>query len=484
MNKMIKRSLIFFLFIYILISGSMICFAGTVSTDINAIDDTLYPGVKAKIQELQAQYPSWIFKVEYTDLDWNEVINGEHQGHGAENSATNVVPANNSSYSGLWICEVCGTTVYDTGSWYCASTEALEYMMDVRNSINKTDVFQFLELSSNEDYTNNETVKNKLKEMATATDYLDEECINAILTTATNGKVNPYYLMAKIIQEQGYTTKTLIAGNGYNGQYVGVYNFFNFGASGNGEDVVITNGLAYAAAQGWTSKSISIEKGAELIATNYIAKEQDTLYYQKFNVVGSNLYKHQYQQNILGAQSEGTKLRKIYLQIDPDLSGNYVFTIPLYKNMPSSACPRPSTTEKHKETTDLLMGDVNQDNSVNIIDAVCLINYLNGQGTVAENGVLASKVTGREDVTILDAVCLINYLNGDAVFAVNSIKTGTLVKDTNILLSPSGTSITNASTETSIKILQLGDVMINNSYWDLIVTSRGYYGYIPRDSWK
>ena len=484
MNKMIKRSLILFLFIYILISGSMICFAGTVSTDINAIDDTLYPGVKAKIQELQTQYPSWTFKVEYTDLEWNEVINGEHQGHGAGNSAKNLVPANNSSYSGLWICEVCGTTVFDTSSWYCASTEALEYMMDVRNSINKTDVFQFLELSSDEDYTNNETVKNKLTEMAATTNYLDEECINAILNAATNYKVNPYYLMAKIIQEQGYTTTTLIAGNGFNGQYIGVYNFFNFGASGNGKDAVILAGLEYASSQGWTSKTIAIEKGTELIAKNYIAKEQDTLYYQKFNVVGSNLYNHQYQQNILGAQSEGTKLRKIYLQIDPELSGNYVFTIPLYKNMQASASPRPSTTENHIMTTDLLMGDVNQDNSVNIIDAVCLINYLNGQSTISENGILASKVTGRDDVTILDAVCLINYLNGDAVFAVNSIETGSLVRDTNILLSPNGTSITTAVNETSIKILQFGDTMINNSYWDLIVTSKGSYGYIPRDSWK
>lgn len=484
MNKKIKRFLILFLFIYILISGNMICLAGSVSTDINAIDDTLYPGIKTKIQALQAQYPNWIFKVEYTDLEWSEVICGEHQGHGAGNSAKNLVPANNSSYSGLWICEICGTTAYDTGSWYCASTEALEYMLDVRNSINKTDVFQFLELSSDEDYSTNENVKNKLREMASITNYLDEECINAIISAATKNKVNPYYLMAKIIQEQGTSTTTLISGNGYNGQYVGVYNFFNFGATGDGESAVIINGLAYAAAQGWTSKTISIEKGAELIAKNYIAKEQDTLYYQKFNVVGTNLYNHQYQQNVLGAQSEGTRLRKIYLQLDSALSGNYVFTIPLYKNMPEAACPRPSTTEKHQETTDLLMGDVNQDNTVNIVDAVSLINYLNGQNTLAENGILASKVTGGNDVTIVDAVCLINYLNGDAVFSVNSIKTASLVKDANVLLSPNGTKISTLLNGTSIKIINLGTNVVNNSYWDLIVTSKGVYGYISRDSWK
>ena len=484
MKKMIKRFLILFLFIYILINGNFNSFAASVSTDIEGIDDTLYPGVKEKIQTLQEQYPNWIFKVEYTELEWSEVICGEHQGHGAGNSAKNLVPAKNSSYGGLWICEICGTTSYDTGSWYCASTEALEYMMDVRNSINKTDVFQFLELSSEEDYSTNENVKNKLKEMAATTDYIDEECINAIISAANKNKVNPYYLMAKIIQEQGYTTTTLIAGNGYNGQYEGVYNFFNFGATGDGESAVIINGLAYAAAQGWTSKTISIENGAELIAKNYIAKEQDTLYYQKFNVVGTNIYNHQYQQNVLGAQSEGTKLRKIYLQLDSELSGSYTFTIPLYKNMPESACQRPSTTENHKETTDLLMGDVNQDNTVNIIDAVSLINFLNGENEVSENGVLASKVTGGSDVTIVDAVCLINYLNGDAVFAVNSIKTGTTIKEVEILLSPGGTRIASLSNDTSIKILNLGSSEINDACWDLIVTAKGIYGYIPRDSWK
>ena len=487
MTKMVKRLIIFFLFIYVVLSANMVCFAGTVSTDINGIDDTLYPGIKAKIQALQAQYPNWIFKVEYTDLEWSEVVNGEYQGHGKGNSAKNLVPANNASYAGLWICEICGEIPYDTGSWYCASTEALEYMLDVRNSINKTDVFQFLELSSTEDYSNNETVKTKLLEMAATTDYLDEECVNAIINAANIHDVNPYYIMAKIIQEQGYTTTTLIAGNGYNGQYVGVYNFFNFGASGNTKEAVIMAGLEYAASQGWTSKTISIENGVALIAKNYIAKGQDTLYYQKFNVIGpNNLYQHQYQQNILGAQSEGTKIRKIYLQIDSNLSGNYVFTIPLYKNMPASACPRPNTSEKHKTTTEALMGDVNQDNKVDILDAVSLINYLNGQYEITENGLLASKVTGRNDVSVVDAVCLINYLNGDAVFAVNSIKTGTLIQNTNITLSPSpnGGIIFVGAKDSSIKILKLGDTLMHNTYWDLIVNSKGYYGYIPRGSWK
>ena len=149
MNKRIKKFLFFFIIFNIIIFAcSGLCFAGTESTDINAIDDNLYPGIKTKIQALQAAHPNWTFKVEYTDLTWKEIINGEHQNHGAANDPVNLVPSKSSSYGGLWICEICGTEKCDSGSWYCASKEAIEYMMDPRNSLNNTDVFQFLQTSS------------------------------------------------------------------------------------------------------------------------------------------------------------------------------------------------------------------------------------------------------------------------------------------------------------------------------------------------
>ena len=98
-------------------------------------------------------------------------------------------------------------------------------MMDPRNSINNSDVFQFLQLSSSsQDYTNNQTVRNVLKSMANGIKYMDEECINAILKAATDYHVDPYYIMAKIVGEQGGaekpTVSALVSGNGYNGNYV------------------------------------------------------------------------------------------------------------------------------------------------------------------------------------------------------------------------------------------------------------------------
>ena len=62
---------------------------------------------------------------------------------------------------------------------------------------------------------------------------------NAIIEAAKTHNVNAYYIVARILQEQGKDGSTLSKGQGYNGQYVGVYNVFNIGASGNGKETVI-----------------------------------------------------------------------------------------------------------------------------------------------------------------------------------------------------------------------------------------------------
>ena len=54
----------------------------SVSTDINGINDSKYPGIKDRIKLLQSKYPNWKFKILYTGLDWNEVISNEYVGHG------------------------------------------------------------------------------------------------------------------------------------------------------------------------------------------------------------------------------------------------------------------------------------------------------------------------------------------------------------------------------------------------------------------
>ena len=323
----------------------------TQSTDINSIDSNKYPQIKEMLQTLKSQHPNWNFKILYTDIDWNEAIANEYVGHNEK--PRNLAPANNSKYDSTWRCAVCGDKKYDNGNWYCASEAALAYMMDPRNSTNYSDIFQFMQLS----YA--ECNRDSIKKMASNTFLNNDSYINALIDSAKRYNVNPYYLVGRILQEQSKNGSALSNGKGHNGQYVGYYNVFNIGASGNGKDAIILNGLRKAQSKGWDSIEKSIAGGTEIIAESYISKGQNTLYFQKFDVENSdgNLYWHQYMQNILAAQSEGSTLRKTFESAGA-VDANYTFIIPLYENMPATKAVRPSESNT-PVTTDLVKVNVN-----------------------------------------------------------------------------------------------------------------------------
>lgn len=323
------------------------------STDINSINDSKYPGIKERIKQLQSKYPNWNFKILYTGLDWNEVISNEYTGHGS--SPKNLV-YKTSNYQGQWICAICGEKGYDNGNWKCASEQAIKYMMDPRNSINSSDIFQFEEL------TNTGCDVNVLKSMTKGTFLEGHE--QGIINASNNNNVNAYYIVARLIQEQGKEGTVLAKGTGYNGQYVGYYNAFNIAASGNSTAEILTNALAYAHKKGWTSLDASINGGISFLAKQYIQKGQNTLYLQKFDVEATNgLYSNQYMQNILAAQNEGTTLRNTYININ-SMSSSHTFIIPVYENMPNEICSRPYTNGT--SVTDKDVVKVNVDSTLRI----------------------------------------------------------------------------------------------------------------------
>lgn len=305
--------------------------------------DKTYPGYTTLLQELSKAHPNWTFKLYETGLDWETVINSEYQGHGT--SPKNLVPSN---YSEEWICSICGNKAQDSGAWVCASRGAIEHVMDPRNSLNESNIFQYLLLSNDKNIT-----KEQVAAMASKISYLNnEKLVNAIYEVANDPdyNINPFYIIGKILQEQGSNGSVLCAGKGYKDKdgkvkYKGYYNLFNVGASGNGKDEVILNGLAYAKKQGWNTPQKSIEGGLGLIRS-YIHRGQDTLYYQKFNVTYKPYYTSQYAQNIFDSQSIGLALKGYYKDAGL-LESKFTFEIPLYKNMPSSAVKSPTiTTEK------------------------------------------------------------------------------------------------------------------------------------------
>ena len=81
---------------------------------------------------------------------------------------------------------------------------------------------------------------------------------------------------------------------------------------------------------------------AKYISEKYVKKGQNTLYFQKFNVINAEngIYSHQYMNNISAASAEGTRLKRAYT----DLTMALEFRIPYYTDMPETVCEKPAGT--------------------------------------------------------------------------------------------------------------------------------------------
>lgn len=167
--------------------------------------------------------------------------------------------------------------------------------------------------------------------------------VDIIMRAGEQSGVNPYVLASMIMQEQGKGTSPLISGT-YSG-YTGYYNFFNVEAYQSGSMSAIERGLWYASQSGsygrpWNTVEKSILGGALNYGENYVKAGQNTFYLKKFNVQGSNLYKHQYMSNVQAAASEGAKLAQAYT---PEVKNSALeFIIPVYNNMPGQLCAAPT----------------------------------------------------------------------------------------------------------------------------------------------
>lgn len=296
-------------------------------------------------------------------MDWSEVIIAESTGY----HGRNVVP---STRADAWKC-ACNKTVEDV--WKCASTAAVAYYMDPRNSLNENYIFQFEQLTYDEKNQTKEGVELILKPCNYAqgkvTYYdskgnkktLDKTYVDVIMEASKEYNISPYHLASRIRQEQGAgNAGSMISGTwtGGDGNYKGLYNFFNICAYGKN---IVQNGLKYAKSQGWTNPEKSIKGGAKILASGYISIGQDTLYLEKFDVVngGDGYYSHQYMTNVSASRTEGYTIRNTYTDMGLLSSESKIkFKIPVYKNMPEQICPQPGTEKPVTQDVEITENNV------------------------------------------------------------------------------------------------------------------------------
>lgn len=297
------------------------------------LDENRYPKYKELIDNLASEHPNWTFTLLYTKLNWDSVI--RHEGHSdTRTSPLNLVPYS-SNYSGEWQCEKDKDKTYDTGDWVCASTKAIEYRMDPRNILNEERIFQFKELNYNEEAQTIEGIMSR-----TDGSFLEGESVaKALLEAGKNSNIDAYFIVSRLIQEQGKDGTRLSRGYEYNGTVV--YNPFNIAASGNSTSTILENAAEYAYSQGWDTLEKAILGGIDFLNTKYINKGQNTLYLQKFDIIKKDkLYTNQYMQNLIAPGSETVMLQNQYEESDT-LDSEFNFIIPLYENMPEEICEEP-----------------------------------------------------------------------------------------------------------------------------------------------
>ncbi len=308
---------------------------------------------KTYLRKLHQSYPAWRFVAVKTGLDWNTVIQNESNVQG---SIKNTVQGTSSAPHYNWRSTEVGYnwatdkwSVYDGSNWYAASRELIAYYMDPRNCLDANYIFEFESLNYIEGGQSLSGVESLLAGsfMANTTPVGSTVPYSQIMLNAGAASgVSPYHIASRIKQEVGNFVGTATSGN--NKTYPGIYNFYNIGAYDSASGDAAVKGLKWASTKGsygrpWNTPEKSIVGGAGYIGASYINKGQNTLYFEKFNVVNtvSGLYKHQYQTNVQAPTVEGYRISSAYAKAGMK-SGTVTFNIPVYENMPESRCVKPA----------------------------------------------------------------------------------------------------------------------------------------------
>ncbi len=296
---------------------------------------------RVHLRKLHEIYPNWVFLADRLPMSYEEAVNGE-----TANWKTKLVNYDSDGVSWRSLASGAynwndGSWNKESGNWVTASREVVMYYMDIRNFLNKDDIYMFLK----QGYSTAETeagVAQIVSGTFLANGYNDPDdtayggsYIKVIMEAARRSGVSAYVLAATLRLEQGSGNSDLISGTTSYGKY---FNFFNIQASG---DDVVGNGLRHAQEKNWTTRSASIIGGAEFYAKGYITSGQDTYFYKDFDLLNAPYYGHQYAQSIYDQLSSGRLIKKTH---ENNYTAPLVFRIPVYTSMPQTVAEKPAET--------------------------------------------------------------------------------------------------------------------------------------------
>ena len=298
------------------------------------------------LAEIHARHTNWEFNAEKINLNFDDVVNGEsiYGRNLLEGSAFNrgYYSMDSNTYN------ILSDSVYEYPTergWYNASKEAVAYYLDPRNYLNEKYIFAFESLQFNSSH-DTDTISKILSGQSfwpsIYKNYSGNVSTDIINATREVG-ISSVHIASRIKQEiSGVSTSDPRLGGTFthnNNSYSKYYNFFNINVYGSNK---ILNGMIYALNHGWNTPYKGIHGGASFIYNDYVGVNQDTMYYEKFDVSTSNgHYDHQYMQNLSVVPQETTSTYKSYVNLGNYINKNMSFTIPVYNNMSNYAVVAP-----------------------------------------------------------------------------------------------------------------------------------------------
>lgn len=382
------------------------------------------------LRKLHAKYPNWKFVANNFDLTFKQAVEAQYGVDNVKNTRKWV----EFTYGGN---EWRDMRAYNAQTdswikleerWTYASRAAIEYFMDPRNSLNENMIFAFMQQSYQEDEKMRENLLTIIKGTFLENGYdkdgdgkiegdIEKNAyIEDLIVAAKDSKVSPYVLAATIIVEQGSKGESNLISGKYPG-YVGYYNFFNFAASGTTKDEITVSGLTYAKNNGWNSRSAAITGGAKKYADGYISIGQDTYYYKDFNVVKEN-WNHQYAAALYDAWTNAKYLQKGCIT---NTDAALTFSVPVFAQMPDSACPAPSVVVIPTPTPQptptppapvIKKGDTSGDNKINAIDLAAVKMNILGVKKLEGNAAKAGDVNGDGAINAIDLAAIKMHILG------------------------------------------------------------------------
>lgn len=308
---------------------------------------------KNALRRLHDKYPDWNFVAHNTGMTFEDAVEAQNDGNLSmiyfQEGTTPFSWLSTKSEDYDW-----ATDTYvnrDGTTWKSASKEILAYYMDPRNFLDDQQIFMFETMSYDESQSR-EVVAGILHgcfmQDGKGYDYNGKHYlyVDTFMEAGEIANVSPYILASRSRQEVGGGANSNVTGNSNYIQGEKVYNFFNIGAYASANGNAVANGLKYAAQtdtellRPWTSPWLAIVGGAKFLAKEYIARGQNTDYFQKFNVVSAPYHQHQYMGNIQAPCSEGISRYGSYNDLGM-LKNEFTFIIPVYKDMPAQASPMP-----------------------------------------------------------------------------------------------------------------------------------------------